>query len=93
MDGLVAFHVTFIAVSYSIKGYMHRDVSGTQAKAFNVIIPLLLSTDESGAPELDLLDDTASDSLDPELRGRYRYEYDVAVMMGDDVSIPLAGKE
>ena len=86
MDGLVAFHVTFIAVSYSIKGFVHLDVTQTQAKTFNVIIPLILSSDETSPPELDILDDTAEREDDPDLLGRYRYEYDVAAMMGDDVS-------
>ena len=52
MDGLVAFHVTFIAVSHSTKGFIHHDVTSTDAKVFNVIIPLLLA--EETGPELDL---------------------------------------
>jgi SET domain len=84
MDGLVAFHVTFIAVSFSNKGFMHYDVMDTGAKVFNIIVPLLLAN-ETG-PELDLR------SWKPDLpsdthafrEGRYRYEYEVASLMGDD---------
>jgi SET domain len=84
MDGLVAFHVTFIGVSFSNKGYLHHDVVKTGAKVYNVIVPLILANDTG--PELDL------QSWHPELSedeqeykiGRYRYEYDVASMMGDN---------
>jgi len=86
MDGLVAFHVTFIAVSYSTKGFMHRDVANTQNKTFNVIMPLMLCSDERTPPQLDVLDHRAERDDDVEFVGRYRYEYDVAAMMGDDVS-------
>ena len=88
LETLVAFHVTFIAVSHSTKGYMHHDVTETGAKAFNVIIPLLLAN-ETG-PELDLMNsmdeeyDYEDDDEDQYRVGRYRYEYDVASMMGDD---------
>ena len=75
MDGLVVFHVTFIAVSFSHKGLMHHDLTNTGAKAYNVIIPLILAN-ETG-PELDLQDKELT-------TGRYRYEYNVASMMGDD---------
>jgi SET domain len=82
MDGLVAFHVTFIGVSYSNRGFLHHDVRETGAKVYNIIIPLLLANDTG--PELDLqgwnpgLPDTQEYPV-----GRYRYEYDVASMMGD----------
>jgi len=88
MDSLVAFHVTFIAVSHSTRGFLHYDVTKTGAKTYNVIIPLLLAN-ETG-PELDLQntpDDVENtDENDPLAYriGRYRYEYDVASMMGDD---------
>ena len=83
MDGLVAFHVTFIAVSHSTKGYLHHDMDGTGRKMYNCIIPLILANETN--PELDLQDlhpDLSED--DQEYRvGRYQYEYDVSGMMGD----------
>jgi hypothetical protein len=74
MDGLVAFHVTFIAVTFSNRGYLHYDVQNTGGKVFNVIIPLMLAN-ETG-PELDL-QESSKNSFDEEtLRvGRYRYRY------------------
>lgn len=82
MDGLVAFHVTFIAVSFSNKGYLHHDVIDTGAKVYNVIIPLILAN-ETG-PELDLQEFDETGERDESLRvGRYRYEYDIASMQGD----------
>lgn len=82
LESLVVFHVTFIAVSHSVRGYMHYDVTETQNKTFNVIVPLILAN-ETG-PELDL----QSNNKDPESGeypvGRYRYEPNVASMMGDD---------
>ena len=84
MDGLVAFHVTFIGVSFSTRGYLHHDVVETSGKVYNVIIPLMLAN-ETG-PELDLCGwkpDAPGDDEYNSLVGRYRYEYDVASMMGD----------
>jgi hypothetical protein len=83
LDGLVAFHVTFIGVSQAIRGYVHIDVSQTQAKTYNVIIPLLLAEDETAVgPELDLQGGYGTDRADRV--GRYRYVYDEAAMMGDE---------
>jgi SET domain len=82
LESLVVFHVTFIAVSHSVSGYMHYDVTETQNKTFNVIVPLILAN--KTGPELDL----QSNKKDPEGGenpvGRYRYEMNVASMMGDD---------
>jgi hypothetical protein len=88
MDGLVAFHVTFIGVSHSTQGYMHYDVTESQRKTFNVIIPLILANDTG--PELDLQDSEKVDGSDELLVGRYRYEYDVASMLGDDAFVSAA---
>jgi len=84
LDGLVAFHVTFIGVSHSTRGYLHHDVVETDGKVYNVIIPLILAN-ETG-PELDLQGwkpDLDEDDAYNSRVGRYRYEYDVASMMGD----------
>jgi hypothetical protein len=83
--GLACFHLTFIAVSYCTKGFIHRDMTGTgkaanESRAFNVIIPLILSN-ETG-PELDL-GSYGYDEGKGEI-GRFKYQYDVANM----VSIP-----
>jgi len=80
MDGLVAFHVTFIAVSEATKGYMHKDVDNTQAKTYNIIVPLILASETT--PELDVQDINAPDD-DRIWIGRYRYEYEIAALMGD----------
>ena len=80
-NGLACYHVTFIAVSHCTQGYMHYDLSETGEAAFNVIIPLILAN-ETG-PELDLQDRGAAEEDDWKV-GRYRYQYDVASMMGDD---------
>ena len=85
MDSLVAFHVTFIAVSQSTEGYQHHDVLWTGAKTYNVIIPLLLANHTG--PELDLVEgpsyEDGFDDQEERIVGRYRYEYEVASMMGD----------
>jgi hypothetical protein len=83
MDGLVAFHVTFIGVSFSNNGYLHHDVVEVNGKVYNCIIPLILANDTG--PELDL-QEWRPDLPEEEQTyrvGRYRYEYDVASMMGD----------
>jgi hypothetical protein len=87
MDGLVAFHVTFIGVSHSTEGFMHYDVTETGRKAFNIIIPLILANDTG--PELDLQDPEKVNDDGEELHGRYRYEYDVASMLGDDAMVSV----
>lgn len=61
---------------------MHYDVMETGAKAYNVIIPLILAN-ETG-PELDLQSNHLVDDEGELISGRYRYEYNVASMMGDD---------
>lgn len=76
LDGLAVYHVTFIAVSQSTKGYIHTDVQRTGDKTFNVIVPLIKATD--GTPELDVQSDDGDYRL-----GRYPYEVDVAALMGD----------
>jgi hypothetical protein len=74
MDGLVAFHLTFIAVSRSAHSLLHHDVMELPGKAFNVIVPLLLAGD--AGPELDL---RGSDLK----VGRYQYALDEGIMLGD----------
>jgi hypothetical protein len=76
LDGLSAYHLSFIGVSHCEKGFIHADVSGSGRKAFNVIIPLMLA-DETG-PELEILSDDESSTR------HYQYEYNVASMVGDD---------
>lgn len=81
-DGLVAFHGTFMGVSLSTKHYLHYDLRKVGNKQFNVIIPLIVAN-ETG-PELDVQDSHRTDN-DSNLKvGRYRYEYDTAVMVGDN---------
>jgi hypothetical protein len=75
LDGLAVFHITFIAVSYGTKGYIHRDFEESGNKAFNIIIPLLLSNETD--PELVLR------TPDRTRIGQYQSEYDVAVAIGD----------
>ncbi|KAL7492611.1 hypothetical protein ACHAWT_002390 [Skeletonema menzelii] len=77
LDGLVAYHLTFLAVSKSIRGYTHHDTTSTGGRVYNVIIPLLLEEDVD--PELILIDDVTGE------RGGYKYEVGVAALMGDDV--------
>jgi len=78
LDGLVCYHVTFIAVSNCTKGYVHYDVSGTGENAFNIIVPLLL-VDES-PPELDVYEY----NTDGDKQEGLKYDYDWAVAIGDD---------
>jgi hypothetical protein len=80
-DGLAAFHITFIGVSHASRGFLHKDHSDSNGKAFNVIIPLILAN-ETG-PELDIVEHY-NGGLDRARAGRYRYEYDVGSMLGDD---------
>jgi hypothetical protein len=88
MDGLVAFQVTFIGVSHSTKGFIHYDVKNSGAKAYNIIIPLILANDTG--PELDVQDSLKVDDKGKPLVGRYRYEHNVASMLGDDAFVSVA---
>jgi hypothetical protein len=61
---------------------LHFDVTRTGAKAFSIIVPIILVNDTG--PELDL---QANGIEDANARvGRLRYQYDVAAMMGDDAN-------
>ena len=74
LEALSAYHLSFIGVSHCAKGFIHTDVDNSGRKAFNMIIPLVLQAEE---PELEILSD------DETMTRFYRYEYNVASMMGD----------
>jgi len=74
---LAAYHLSIIAVSHSDPGEMHVDCTNTGAKAINIIIPLILANDTG--PEL-----AVRDGMDKTKAGKYRYQYNVAPMLGDD---------
>jgi len=77
LESLVAYHLTFIGVSHSEKGFIHRDTHHTGASVYNVIIPLMLEDDAE--PELAMQD------WDDESRyGTLKYKVGMAAMMGDD---------
>jgi len=69
--------LTFIGVSYSEKGYIHRDTHHTGGSVYNVIIPLILEDD--APPELAMTDEHEEGR-----QGALKYRLDAAVMMGDD---------
>ena len=77
LESLAVYHLTFIGVSHSEKGFIHRDTHHTGASVYNVIIPLLLEDD--ALPELAMQD------WDDESRyGTLKYQVGTAAMMGDD---------
>lgn len=76
-ESLVAYHLTFIAVSHSEKGYIHHDTHSSGASAYNVIIPLIL--DDEAMPELEI-----EDSEDEYEKGTLKYKIGTASMMGDE---------
>lgn len=76
LDGLSAYHLSFIGVSQCERGFIHTDVNDSGVMAFNLIIPLMLVEGES--PELEILSD------DETTTRYYQYEYNVASMIGDD---------
>jgi hypothetical protein len=79
LEGLTAYHLSFIGVSHCSEGSLHQDVAESGGKVFNMIIPLI-SVDNSG-PELNLSDvNTLGDDV---IVGRLRYEEDVAIMLGN----------
>ena len=77
LDSLVAYHLTFMAVSHSEKGYIHRDTHRTGGSVYNIIIPLIL--DEEALPELEM-----TDWFDESDKGSLKYQIGTASMMGDD---------
>jgi hypothetical protein len=85
-EGLACYSLTFIAVSSCQEGFLHYDTHKTSddhelSRAFNIIIPLLLSNDTE--PELNV-----ASSIDGMI-GRLRYQYDFAVMVGFWDRFPL----
>ena len=77
LSGLVAYHLTFIGVSHSEKGYIHHDSTDTAASVYNVIIPLILEEDAS--PELVMVDDADESRV-----GSLKYKIGMGALMGDD---------
>ena len=90
LDAMSAYHLSFIGVSHCEKGFIHADVNDSGRKAFNMIIPLLLQEEDaedgsgSGSKsgshptgELEILSD------DETTTQFYKYEYNVASMVGD----------
>jgi len=75
LEGLVAYHITFIGVSHCDEGYDHYDFTETGGRGFNVIIPLILA-DNYTTPELDISND--------QIVGSYKYQYGAASMLGDE---------
>jgi hypothetical protein len=80
LDGLVAYHLTFIGVSYSSGGYIHRDATLTDGRVYNLIIPLLL--EEESDAELLLISDRQEERRGG--GGGYKYSIGTGVLMGDD---------
>lgn len=76
LNGLSAYHLSFIGVSQCERGFIHTDVNNSGLAAFNLIIPLILV--EGEGPELEILSD------DETTTRYYQYEYNVASMIGDD---------
>jgi len=84
--GLVAYHLSFIAVSKCDHGSIHVDATSTGTKAMNIIIPLVLV--EGGDhcfPELNLRDDQVVDGQGKRRVGKLRYQHNIAALLGDDV--------
>lgn len=75
-DGLVCFHLTFLAVSECDDGFAHYDFHDTGGKGFNIIIPLILVNNSK--PELDLYFENEQD------KATYKYRYNVASLLGDN---------
>jgi len=83
LDGLSAYHLSFIGVSHCEKGFIHADVNDSGRTAFNMIIPLILQDEENEEGcchpgELEILSD------DETITQYYKYEYNVASMVGDN---------
>jgi len=81
LDALSAYHLSFIGVSHCEKGFIHADVNDSGRKAFNMIIPLQLQEDEEVQkehPELEIISD------DETITKLYKYQYNVASMVGDN---------
>ena len=78
LDGISCYQLSFI-VAYKCDrgGYIHLDFNNTGAKAFHLLIPLILEPDSKS--ELDIVD-IRSESI-----GRLKYEYEVGVLVGDGV--------
>jgi hypothetical protein len=85
---LVCMHLAFIGVSHSAQGFKHADMVNTGNKTYNVIIPMKLAN--TTGPELEFAD--MSDPTNVKI-GRYKYEYDVAQMIGDNAIHATSGAD
>ena len=75
LNGLVAYHLTFIAVSKCTQGYIHSDFQGVNGKAFNIIIPIQTFSDQE---ELYVQDDTEYEYI-----ASYKYKLNQGIALGD----------
>ena len=75
LNGLVAYHLTFIAVSKCTQGYIHSDFQGVNGKAFNIIIPIQTFSEQE---ELYVQDDTEYEYI-----ASYRYKLNQGIALGD----------
>jgi hypothetical protein len=76
LDGLMIQGVSFIGVSHCEKGYVHRDMTETGGKFFNVLFPIVQVDD--APPEFILRDDVS------DREGVAKYIADEAMVVGDD---------
>ncbi|KAL3942615.1 MAG: hypothetical protein SGBAC_003216 [Bacillariaceae sp.] len=86
IEGLAIYHVSFIGISYCSDGLIHRDISGSGGKVFNIIIPLILA-DKTG-PELVISPNNEAGPV-----GRLRLRNNVGIMFGDDAFHGTAGTD
>ena len=81
-DSLVAYHLSFMALTHREGSYIHVDFTKVNGNAFNVIVPLEL-VDGSG-PELEMQDDD-NDNTQKTRVGLYNYQNHVATVIGNDM--------
>ena len=83
-DGLVAYKLSFIGVSYCSPGYKLRDTSETGGMGLTMIIPLIML--EESELQIDI-----EDVYDQ--KGSYKFTFDETLLIGDNVVHSVKGIE
>jgi hypothetical protein len=86
LNRLTVHQFTFLCVSKCEQADVHTDTTLTGGKAYNLLIPLQLSTDKNTPAELEILGDEPHFEGKIEYRdvGSYKYETSTAILFGDD---------
>jgi hypothetical protein len=76
LDGLACYSLSFVVLDQCKQGYMYYDFKQIDGRAFNLILPVMLSNNSISQHYVQNRDN-------PNVVAKVDYEYDVAIGLGD----------